>query len=161
MKWVRYSKEQREWAVQQMMPPLNRAIVELAKATGITPVALRTWQKEARAEGKIVPGDGKQSHRWSSVDKFRIVLETASLSESELSAYCRRKGIYPEQIVQWRLSCEQANEVDAPRRMSADAKRVRELERTLKRNEATLAEAKALLELQKKAEAIWGKAKEE
>lgn len=161
MKWVRYSKEQREWAIQQMMPPLNRAVVELAKATGITTVTLRTWQKEARAEGRIVPGDGKKSNRWSSADKFRIVLETAPLSEAELSAYCRRKGIYPEQIAQWRLACERANEVDVPRRMPTETKRIRELERTLKRNEAALNEANALLELQKKAEAIWGKAKEE
>ena len=25
------------------------------------------------------------------------------------SEYCRRKGIYPEQIRQWREACEQAN----------------------------------------------------
>ena len=31
------------------------------------------------------------------------------LSEAELSAYCRCKGIYPEQVAQWRLACEQAN----------------------------------------------------
>jgi predicted aldo/keto reductase-like oxidoreductase len=40
-------------------------------------------------------GDGKQSDQWSSTNKFRIVLETAPLSEIELSAYCRTKGIYP------------------------------------------------------------------
>ncbi len=28
MKWARYTQEQREWAIQQMMPPLNRAVGE-------------------------------------------------------------------------------------------------------------------------------------
>jgi transposase-like protein len=167
MKQIRYTPERREWVIQQMMPPLNRAVVELAKATGITTVTLRVWQKMARAEGRIMLGDGKQNDQWSSAVKFRIVLETAPLSEAELSAYCRTKGIYPEQVAQWRLICEQANEpltVKPVTQPAADAKqvlRIRELERTLKKKEAALAEAAALLVLEKKAEAIWGKGKAE
>lgn len=167
MKQIRYTAEQREWAIQQMMPPFNRAVVELAKTTGVTTVTLRVWQKMARAEGRIMLGDGKQSDQWSSTNKFRIVLETAPLSEAELSAYCRTKGVYPEQIAQWRLICEQANApvTVKPATMSTnDAKqgqRIRELERTLKKKEAALAEAAALLTLEKKAAAIWGKGKAE
>lgn len=166
-KMKRYTAECREWAIQQMMPPLNRAVVELAKATGITTVTLRTWQQMARAEGRIVPGDGKQSDQWSSTDKFRIVLETAPLSEAELSAYCRTKGIYPEQAAQWRLVCEQANvavTVKSSAVVTTDTKhvqRIRELERKLKKTDAALAETEALLVLRKKAEAIWGKDEEE
>ena len=164
MKHVRYTKEQREWAIEQMMPPQNRAVVALANATGITEVTLRTWQRRARAGGRIVPGSGQQSDRWSSTDKFRIVLETAPLSEAELSAYCRRTGVYLEQVAQWRLVCEQANAVatPAPRASVPDTKQelhIRELERTLKKQEAQLAEAAALLILQKKAAAIWGRDK--
>lgn len=167
MKQIRYTAEQREWAIQQMMPPFNRAVVELAKTTGVTTVTLRVWQKMARAEGRIMLGDGKQSDQWSSTNKFRIVLETAPLSEAELSAYCRTKGVYPEQIAQWRLICEQANApvtVKPATMFTNDAKqgqRIRELERTLKKKEAALAEAAALLTLEKKAAAIWGKGKAE
>lgn len=167
MKRIRYTAEQREWAVQQMMPPLNRAVVELAKTTGITAVTLRTWQKVARDEGKIVPGDGQQSDRWSSTDKFRIVLETAPLSEVERSQYCRAKGIYPEQIAQWRLACEQANgsvAVKSVTPVAADVKqsrRILALERELRHKDAALAETAALLVLGKKAAAIWGRDEEE
>jgi transposase-like protein len=162
MKQIRYKPEQREWAVQQMMAPLNRAVVELAKATGITPVTLRVWQAAARAEGRIVPGDGKQSDRWSSSDKFRIVLEASALSELELSVYCRTKGVYPEQVTQWRLACERANgNVAQAKPTVTQAKRIAELERALKKKEAALKESAALLVLRKKADAIWGKEKEE
>jgi transposase-like protein len=166
MKVIRYTIEQREWAIRQMMPPLNRAVVELAKTTGITSVTLRKWQEMARAEGRIVPGDGKRSDQWSGSDKFRIVLETAPLSEAELSAYCRTKGIYPEQVSQWRMTCEQANAPtgDArgrPKVNPSQSQRIRELERMLKKKEASLAEAAALLILEKKAGAIWGKDKAE
>lgn len=175
MKRVRYTTEQRQWAVNQMMPPFNKTVTELARATGITDVTLRTWQNAARAEGKIVPGDGKQANQWSSTDKFLMVLEAAPLSIEELSAYCRRKGVYPEQIAQWRLACEQANMAPAaaarPKAAAAgktaaqadkaQAKRIAQLERAVRKKDKDLAEAEALLVLQKKAEAIWGKARGE
>lgn len=166
MKRIRYTEEQREWAIQQMMPPLNRAVVELARTTGITTVTLRTWQNMARAEGRIVPGDSKPSDRWSSTDKFRIVLETAVLSQAELAAYCRAKGVYPEQVIQWRLACEQANDAEMTRLAKVakvdaqQSQRIRELERTLKKKEAALAEAAALLILEKKPRRSWASTKQ-
>ncbi|MHC8381928.1 hypothetical protein [Pseudomonas sp. LB3P14] len=57
----------------------------------------------------IVPGNGKTSDQWSSADTFNAVMETAPLSEVEISQYCRIKGIYPEQIQQWRETCQNAN----------------------------------------------------
>ena len=115
-----------------------------------------------------MPGNGKTSDRWSSADKFRVVLETAPLSEVEIAQYCRSKGIYPEQIRRWREACEQANVATEPKASAAQRgeakvahKRVRELERQLKRSDAARAEATALLNLRKKAEAIWGKEEED
>jgi len=49
---------------------------------------------------------------WSSRDKFAAVLETAALSEAEVAEYCRKRGLYPEQIRAWRSACEQANDWD-------------------------------------------------
>ncbi|MFL9904701.1 IS3 family transposase [Paraburkholderia fungorum] len=159
----RYSAETREWAIKQMMPPFNRAVIELSGATGITTVTLRTWRQSARQAGEFMPGNGKTGDRWSSADKFRAVLETASLNEIETSQYCRSKGIYPEQIRQWREACEQANGAPEPKLTAAQRneakaaqKRIRELERQLKRADAARAEAAALLNLRKKADANLG-----
>lgn len=161
----RYTDEHREWAVRQMMPPHNRAVVELARTTGITSVTLRTWQREARAGGKLVAGE-KPSGRWSSAEKFRVVLQTQPLSEAELAEYCRVNGVLREQIDQWRQACEQANGGVTAVAVAGTAGvieskqanvRIRALERELRRKDAALAEAAALLILGKKAEAIWGK----
>ncbi|MGX6566598.1 transposase [Cupriavidus necator] len=78
-----------------------------------------------------MPGNGKQSDKWSSADKFRVVLETAPLSEAELSEYCRRKGMQPEQIRQWRAACEQANAKTPP---MANMAKLREEATAKKRN---------------------------
>jgi transposase-like protein len=157
---IRYTAAFRAWAVAQMMPPASQSAVDLARQTGVTAATLRTWQDAARAQGKIMARSSKPAQRWSSSDKFQMVLEAASLSEEELSAYCRRKGIYPEQIAQWRQACELANgPAVGPAGMSPAA--VKAQARQLKQVERDLAEARALLVLRKKAEAIWGKDAEE
>jgi transposase-like protein len=146
-----------------MMPPGNRTVPELAEETGISTMTLYAWRKQARGAGAVVPGDGKSPEGWSSPEKFRVVLESAALNETELAEYCRRKGLYAEQIREWREACEQAN-ASAQERSRAEReqskaarKRIRELERERRRDKAALAEAAALLVLRKKAEAIWGK----
>lgn len=84
------------------------------------------------------------------------------MNESELSEYCRRTGLYPEQIASWRRACLHANEAmdnlsrTANRKHQKDHKKVKLLERELRRKDKALAEAVALLILKKKAEAYWG-----
>ncbi len=93
---------------------------------------------------------------WSAADKFAAVLETAPLNEHDLGAYCRRKDILPEQIKRWRKACESADDWDRQvntrlrEERQGDRKRIRRLEAELSRKEKVLAEAAALLMLQKK-----------
>ena len=107
-------------------------------------------------DGDTTPGG------WNSADKFAVVLETAAMNEAQRSAYCRERGLYPEQVAQWRTACEQANDWDRAQTQQlkahrrADEKRIAELERDLRKKEKALAETAALLVLRKKAEAIWG-----
>lgn len=160
----RYDDEFKDWAVLQMMPPLNRSVADLAVALNLTPQSLRNWRQMARDKGLIVPGNGKTSDQWSSADKFNAVMETAPLSEVEISQYCRIKGVYPEQIQQWREACQNANtlaDLKPSAERTAEQRRIKELERQLIQSDAGRAEAEALLELRKKANAIWGKDKED
>jgi transposase-like protein len=110
----------------------------------------------------LLPDGDQTPAGWTSRDKFAAVVETAALSEAEVAEYCRKRGVYPEQIRAWRAACEQANDWDREQQrrsrdvQHADQKRLRELERELQRKEKALAEAAALLVLRKKAQAIWG-----
>lgn len=40
----------------------------------------------------------KAPEGWSSEDKFTVVLERAGLNATELGAFCRERGLYPEQV---------------------------------------------------------------
>ena len=158
----RYTEAHKQSVVAKMMPPHNRSVSALAEETGISYQTLYTWRRNAKKRGITVPGNGKNAEQWSSVDKFTVVLETASLNEAELGEYCRKKGLYPEQIKQWKQACVQANAGQAElgkterEARKADKKQIKKLERELKRKESALAEAAALLVLQKKAQALWG-----
>ncbi|WP_144406926.1 hypothetical protein [Paenibacillus sp. IHBB 10380] len=48
--------------------------------------------------------------RWSTRDKFSILVETATLNEIELSEYCRTKGLFVEQVEAWRDAFVQVTE---------------------------------------------------
>jgi len=41
---------------------------------------------------------------WTAEDKLAGVIETASFNEMQLSGYCRSKGLYKEQIDQWKIA---------------------------------------------------------
>jgi transposase-like protein len=150
-----------------MLPPNNKTIKELAQEEGISEVTLYNWRKAARAEGRLMPDGDRTPAGWSAADKFAAVVETAALNEAELSAYCRQKGLYPEQIRQWREACEQANDWDRTQNQrlketrKADERRIKELERELRQKEKALAETAALLVLRKKAQAIWGEVEDD
>ncbi|MCU7894193.1 MAG: transposase, partial [Candidatus Thiodiazotropha sp. (ex Lucinoma aequizonata)] len=83
-------------------PPNNKTISEIAKEEGIYEGTLYNWRKAVRAEGCLMPDGDSTPTGWCAADKFAAVIETASMNEAELSAYCREHGLYAEQIVEWR-----------------------------------------------------------
>ncbi len=159
---MRYSAERKEAVLKKMLPPNNPNIRALSKEEGISEATLYNWRNAARAKGRLLPDGDQTPAGWTAADKFAAVVETAALNEAELSAWCRERGLYPEQIRQWRQACEQANDWDRTQNeklkqaRKADQQRLKELERDLKKKEKALAETAALLVLSKKLEAIWG-----
>lgn len=164
---VRYSQEQKESIIKRMMPPNNESVSKISKEEGISDVTLYKWRRQARAAGVATPGNGQTSDKWSSQDKFLIVMETFVMNEIELAEYCRKKGLYREQIEAWKSVCLQANgqAFDQAKKLNGALKeeqqRAKQLEKELQKKEKALAEAAALLLLRKKAQAIWGDDEEE
>ena len=86
---------------------------------------------------------------------MRIVMAAAALKPDELGALLRREGVHEAELEEWRTAlfaaAEEALNADAPQnQVRKENRRIRELERELQRKEKALAEAAALLVLQKK-----------
>ena len=147
-----YSKEKMEHALSLMAPPHSLTVAEVARRTGVKEKTLYNWRTKARIAGSARPGD------WKPEDRFAMVVETLGLTESERAEYCRRKGVFVEQLLQWRSACMQATagapERDTAAALAEERRRARQLEKELGRKERALAETAALLVLSRKLEAL-------
>ena len=83
------------------------------------------------------------------------------MSETEISQYCREKGLFREQILEWKRDCLggfQSDESQAKTiklQAKADKAEIKSLKRELQYKEKALAETAALLVLRKKLNALW------
>jgi len=115
-----------------------------------------------------VPATGKSAEQWSAAAKFAVVLQTAGLNDTELGAFCRGRGLYPQQVARWRQPAQDANNPSASmqdhkeldRKNQELARENRLLERELRKKEKSLAEAAALLLVTEKLQALWPEAGE-
>ena len=160
-----YSKEFKDSIIARMLPPNNEGVPQLARETGVPKDTLYSWRLKHRNASADAPARQVASGGLNSEEKFAVVIETASLNEVELSEYCRRKGLYPEQVQAWRKACMQANASATPQvdqtQARAQAKQVKQLEAEVRRKDKALAETAALLVLQKKVQAICGDPEDE
>jgi len=132
---------------------------ELAEEIGACSWSVRAWVKNLRETGSVAK-DKKRKKRKASTDKrpseekLRLLLEARSLSEEERGAFLRREGVHDGDLERWE---REALGGLAGAVSSGEGKdcRIRELEQDKARAEKRLREAKALLELQKKVQALW------
>jgi len=87
-----------------------------------------------------------------------MLLESHGMDEEALNAFCRERGIFRHHLEQWR----EAFETGPTQGLQSDRSELRELKEVnrglkseLNRKEKALAEAAALLVLQKKYQALW------
>lgn len=154
---MEYGQKFREQMVRKMLPPMLVTATALSKECGVSQSTLSKWLLKAGNVAPVSKNENKGTKKWPAAEKLRVVAEAMKLKESELGELLRREGLHEAQLRQWRVDAE-AGLVDAPRRgrRSPEAKRVRELERELRRKDKALAEASAIILLKKKAAAIWG-----
>ena len=154
----RYSEERRNAVLSKLLPPNNQSVPLVAQAEGISEATLYNWISRARESGVPVPGSRtNNADDWSAEAKFAVVVETQAMNEAEKSAYCREKGLYPEQIELWRKACIEGAGTRAGDNGSLRHARneIKRLKRKVNRKDKALAESAALLVLSKKFQALW------
>ena len=161
----RYSEAVKADVRRRMSPHMRQSVAQISAELGIHVVTLYNWRKAWRLQGEVVPASEKDPEGWGATDKFTVVLETAGLNATELSAYCRERGLFPEQVERWRQASQDANEKpvltlkeqkELERLRAQDQKEIKRLKQELRRKEKALAEAAALLIASKKIQAFWG-----
>jgi transposase len=162
--------------VERMTPPRAITATALSAEVGVTQPTLSRWLREAgsvddvakskrtRSKARAPDADTPRRHAsaWSAEEKFAAVLEAAAVAESALGGWLRAKGLHEDDLTRFRDEVRSAAvagmrpNTKPPKESAGDKKRIKELERELKRSNAALAETAAILVLRKKAVALWG-----
>jgi transposase len=169
-----YSRDFRGRMVQRMSGSKAVSAYALSKEVGVGQPTLSRWLREAAtistmAKRKPKPGAAgskgtapRRPSDWPIEEKIRVVMEASGLSETELGGTLRREGLHEDDLVRFRDEVRAAAlaGVSATKKArsgpSDDQKKIKALEHELRRKEAALAEAAALLVLRKKLNALWG-----
>ncbi len=165
---VKYTTTMKNRLVQRMVGPNAISGSALARETGVSEATLSRWRRQASTVSSVSAKHRKPSatavsskKNWTAEEKLAVVMEAAAIPEDELGAFVRRKGLHLEQLERWRATAMGAlDETAGPRKQAKrgptpEQKRIRELERQLRRKEKALAEAAALLVLKKKYESLF------
>lgn len=101
MSYNKYPKEMKEAIIARMLEGDETVTVtDIQRDTGVGINTLYRWRDQAKHQkGLSATTKYKNADKWSSQDKFMVVLETANLTEIEFSEYCREKGVYPDLVI--------------------------------------------------------------
>lgn len=152
-----YSREFKDAIVTKIVNRGNQTIEDICTQEGIGKSTAANWLRD-RA---IVAAMAKQktAKKWTAEEKLKAINETHAMSEEDLGAYLRREGLHSHQLDEWR---DEVLKGLTPVARKASLKKderdekIKQLERELRRKDKALAEASALLILQKKIDLIWG-----
>jgi transposase-like protein len=165
---VKYSESFKKQAIQKALRRGPGVTLEsLCKEWGVSRSALTYWLKHSKAQTLMKARDDNESSTiekrpqdWSADEKLALLIACGTLDETGISEACREKGIYPYHLDQWKSELVENLSGDNEINSHAETKHLknenRELRKALRRKEKALAEAAALLILQKKVNAIWG-----
>lgn len=149
----KYSPEQRAEALQRVALRGDQTIEQVADACGVLVHTLKGWMRAGRRT-RVGSGPNPASGSYRPAQQLDALVETAHFDGPALAAWCRGKGLFPHHLQAWRAA------LTAPRSDTSQALReaCRErdgLARELLRKDKALAEAAALLVLQKKFQAMF------
>jgi transposase-like protein len=148
---MRYEKAFKEKAVKLVVASKGvKSMKDIAIELNISKDTLYTWVKKAK---EISSTDIKLKLS----DKLQMLHEIYKMSEEEINAYCRVKGIFKHQLQEWErefLNSKSKDNTSTKEALQEERSRSNALAKELRRKEKALAETATLLVLQKKFQAL-------
>lgn len=154
-----YTEAFRQQALEKVYSRGSRTVKAVAEELNINPWTLKNWMKLPQKSSLTSEAvSAKRPNDWSRAERLKLLLDSRGLDDEALNAFCRERGLFRHHLEQWQVSFESGTAVMS----SSERAELRELKETnkalvreLRRKEKALAEAAALLVLQKKYQALW------
>jgi transposase-like protein len=156
-----YSVEFKEQALLKVLHRGSRTIGSVADELNMNVMTLKNWMKGAAASARSEDsGRAKRPEDWSLEERLLALQQSHGLLDEALNAWCRERGLFAHHLSQWRLDFCAVGAAGSRRENAQEVRELKhanvQLQRELNRKEKALAEAAALLVLQKKYRALFG-----
>lgn len=152
-----YSDTVKEAMVAKLTSTNAPSAAALAKEVNIPQSTLSRWVREY---GIMGGGGGAMKQRrpqdWTAEEKLNAILEYEKLNDEERGKYLRERGLHSIHIERWKEAIIKELKSSKLNKKDLRDKKIKELEKELRRKDKALAETAALLVLKKKAQDIWG-----
>ena len=136
----------------------DRTIKSVADDVNVNHHTLKYWMKNKSViKASVSATKEKRPQDWTAEEQLVALQETHGLAGEALQAWCRERGIFAHHLASWKAAfCAAGKEpVSGAREVRMLKDENVKLKRDLVRKEKALAEAAALLILQKKFRALW------
>lgn len=154
---IRYSEAFIEQALFKVYSRGERTIKSVAEELNINCHTVKNWMK--RKEKGVVSVATTKERRpqdWTAEQQLVALHETHGLSGESLQTWCRENGLFVHHLTSWKAAfCADTKVASCGRELRVLKDENDQLNRELGRKERALAEAAALLILQKKFRALW------
>jgi transposase len=136
----------------------ERSVKAVADELNVNYHSLKNWmRRKSVVKQEHVEKQERRPQDWTAEQQLNALQETHALSGEALHAWCREHGIFPHHLNEWKAAfCAPVKESPPSarevRKLEAEIAKLK-LEAT--RKDKALAEAAALLVLQKKFRALW------
>ena len=155
----RYSEGFIEQALTKVYSRGDRTVRSVAEELNVSFHTLKNWmERKSDQVGKsgALTTKEKRPKDWSVEAQLVALHETHGLDGEALHAWCRENGLFAHHLTSWKMAfCADAKAAPCTREMRVLKDENDQLKRELVRKEKALAEAAALLILQKKFRALW------
>jgi transposase-like protein len=160
--YKRYSVGFKEQALVKVYSRSNdQTIRSVANELNINVTTLKDWMKQSKqASNKTVSPTSKRPMDWRPEERLTALQQSYSLLGEDLNIWCRERGVFAHQLEQWKIDFCSYGDIRGSREDAQTLRALKvenqSLERELLRKDKALAEAAALLVLQKKFRALLG-----
>jgi transposase-like protein len=155
---ARHSEAFIEQALVKVFSRGDRTVRSVADGLNVNYHTLKYWMNnKSVTKGSAKAAQEKRPQDWTAAEQLAALQETHGMSGEALQAWCRERGIFAHHLASWKAAfCAEGKEPAAGAREARALKDENvKLKRELVRKEKALAEAAALLVLQKKFRALW------
>lgn len=153
---IRYSEAFIEQALFKVYSRADRTVKSVAEELNVNYQTVKNWMKRKESVTTEVSTKERRPQDWTPEQRLLALQESHRFSGESLQTWCRENGLFAHHLTSWKTAfCAGAKAASCSQEIRVLKDENKQFKREIVRKDHALAEAAALLILQKKFRALW------